>query len=222
VPVTLKYSYKLIILLCLFAATGFLSYSLTVTRAVPDQKTVDLATIPAQIGAWQMTSQKLHIQQFEKSFLNDVLFRIYERPDGKAVALAIAYGADQRQNFSIHAPEGCYRAEGFNVTTMGLARLGVPDVQLKQMFAQKEKVTETIQYWIVLNGKVVTNHFERKLKQLYYSLLGARAGGVLVRISSLTPPQNSAQDFDMQKEFILALYGALNGEQRTLLFGGLP
>ncbi len=220
VPVTLKHSYKLIILLCLFGATGLFAYSVTIKKVIPAQQAVDLSGIPVQIGPWHMTSQKLQASSFEKSFLNDVLFRVYERPDGKVVALAIAYGADQRQNFSIHVPEGCYRAEGYNVTSLGLTRLAAPDLQLKQMFAQKEKATESIQYWIVLNGKVVTNHFERKFKQIYYSLLGARAGGVLVRVSSLTPPQNnSTLDFDVQKDFIAALYGAVNGEQSKLLFG---
>ena len=218
-PVQFKHKYKQLILVCLLVAAGLLPYCLTVERSDASRNAVDLASIPQQIGQWQMTSQQVQASSFEKSFLNDVLYRIYERQDGKVVALAIAYGADQRQNFSIHAPEGCYRASGYDVTSLGLTRLSLPDMPLKQLFAQKDKATESVQYWIVLNGAVVTNHFERKFKQFYYSLIGARAGGVLVRVSSLTSSNDSARNFDVQKEFITSLYGALNGEQRIVLFG---
>lgn len=217
-----RHSYKQVLVICLLVVAGLLPYGLTVKRSDAARNAVDLASIPQQVGKWHMTSQHVETSSFEKSFLNDVLYRIYELPDGKAVALAVAYGADQRQNFSIHVPEGCYRASGYDVTSVGLTRLLAPDMPLKQLFAQKEKTTESIQYWIVLNGKVVTNHFERKSRQMYYSLLGARAGGVLVRVSSITPPQGENQEFEVQKEFVTALYGAVNGEQRTLLFGNEP
>ncbi|WP_366949736.1 exosortase-associated EpsI family protein [Geobacter sp.] len=72
---------------------------------------------------------------------------------------------------------------------------------------------------MVLNGKVVTNHFERKFNQILNSFFGARAGGTLVRVSSINAPQGGAREFEVQKEFVTALYGAVNGEQRTLLFG---
>jgi EpsI family protein len=141
------------------------------------------------------------------------------RPDGFSIYLAVAYGADQRMNFSIHMPEGCYRVVGYDVTALGLTRLAQPDMLLKQLVARKGNVTERIQYWIVLNNKVVTNHFEHKLKQLYYSLMGASTGGVLVRVSSVSSTMGSASIFDLQKGFITDLYKSLNHDQRRLLFG---
>ena len=217
--VKLGHRYKLFILIIVIVATALFSYGFTVKKDTAENSAVDLKSIPKQVGVWRMTSQQVQASTFEKSFLNDVLFRIYERPDGRVVALAIAYGADQRQNFSIHVPEGCYRAAGYDVTSVGFTRLVQPAMSIKQLVALKGKANESIQFWVVLNGQVVTNHFERKLKQLYYSLLGARAGGVLVRVSTISSAQNSGQDFDMQKEFISALYRSLNGVQRKMLFG---
>ena len=209
---------KQIVVIGLVIATGLFSYSFSISRTAQGSS-VDLSSIPREVGDWQMKSEQTQMSSFELGFLNNTIFRIYERPDGKTIALAVAYGADQRQNFSIHVPEGCYRAAGFDVTTIGLAQLSIPDMPIKQLVVQKEHDTESMQYWIVLNGKVVTNHFERKIKQIYYSLLGARAGGVLVRVSSVSSSQDTVLDYEMQKEFIAELYNSLTFEQRRLLFG---
>lgn len=215
----LRHRVKQIAVISLIIGAAVFSYGFTITKKSADNKIVDLASIPAQIGDWRMVDQQEAMSAFEQTFLNNVLFRNYVRPDGSSICLAVAYGADQRQNFSIHVPEGCYRAAGYDVTALGLTRLAQPDMPLKQLVARKGKVTETVQYWIVLNNKVVTNHFERKLKQLYYSLMGARAGGVLVRVSSVSSAQATVRDYDLQKAFIADLYKSLNNEQRRLLFG---
>lgn len=215
----IKFSYKQILIIVLIFAAWLLPHFFSREKIADSLKSVDLKTISTQVGPWRMIYQQTDASTQEKRFLNDVLFRCYERTDGKVIALAIAYGADQRQNFSIHVPEGCYRATGYDVTSLGFTRLVVPDLPLKQLFAQKDKTVESIQYWIVLNGKVVTNHFERKLKQLYYSLLGAKAGGVLVRVTSNNTSQSASNEFDTQKDFIKSLYNVLNDQQRKLLFG---
>lgn len=214
-----SHNWKQLFIVSLLVIAGLLPYFLSVERTAPARKSMNLANIPKQIGPWHMTTEKMEPSSFEKNFLNDVLFRSYERPDGKIVALAIAYGADQRQNFSIHVPEGCYRASGYDVTSLGVTTLSAPNIPLKQLVAHKDKAAESIQYWIVLNGNVVTNHFERKLKQLYYSLLGARAGGTLVRVSSATTTESGSSGFDVQKDFIVELYRALNQNDQSLLFG---
>jgi EpsI family protein len=215
----MRFNYKNITVIVLIIVTAVFSYGFTITKKSADTKIVNLASIPVQIGEWRMASQQGEMSGFERNFLNNTLYRNYVRPDGVSVYLAVAYGADQRQNFSIHVPEGCYRAAGYDVTALGLTRLAQPGMPLKQLVARKGKVTEIIQYWIVLNDKVVTNHFERKIKQLYYSLMGARAGGVLVRISSVSQEQGTARDYNLQKVFIADLYKSLNDEQRRLLFG---
>lgn len=210
--------HKQIVVICLVIVTGLFSYGFSIGR-VDQVSSVDLASIPQQVGDWHMKSEQTQMSSFEQGFLNNSLFRVYERPDGRAIVLAVAYGADQRQNFSIHVPEGCYRAAGFDVATIGLAHLSIPEIPIKQLVVQKEQDTESIQYWIILNGEVVTNHFERKIKQIYYSLLGARAGGVLVRISSACIEKDFARNYEIQTEFIADLYKSLNSEQKRLLFG---
>ena len=96
-----------------------------------------------------------------------------------------------------------------------------PLLNLKQMVAKNpDGGVEAVQYWIVLDGKVVTSDFERKWKQAYLGTFGADASGVLVRVSSLVAEQGYRIDYQLQKEFISALHKSLTLALRSHLFGG--
>lgn len=213
-----KIKFFLVIILLITSTVFAMFYKV---ERVAQARTANLDVIPTEIGEWHMLNERASMGTFESEFLNDVLFRTYKRGDGKTIMLAIAYGADQKQHFSIHVPEGCYRASGFDVTSIGVVNeMDIPGLELKKLLVKDKARTEPVQYWIVLNGKVVTNHFERKIKQVYYSLFGVQAGGVLVRVSSLSAEKDFQNDYEIQRSFIIALYKTLNPELRTLLFGG--
>ncbi|MGQ9571001.1 MAG: exosortase C-terminal domain/associated protein EpsI [Thermodesulfovibrionales bacterium] len=210
---------KSIIVIALFIAVAGFAMSYKVERLAQTGK-VSLDSIPKEIGEWQMVSEKTEMNPSASEFLNDVLFRTYKRGDGKTIMLAIAYGADQKQNFSIHVPEGCYRAAGYDVTSMGIVNHPwIPGLELKRLIILDKERAEPMLYWIVLNGKVLTNHFERKIKQVYYSLFKVQAGAVLVRVSSLCNDKDFQNDYEIQKAFIIDLYKSINNELRRVLFG---
>ncbi|NWF52783.1 MAG: EpsI family protein [Nitrospirae bacterium] len=210
---------KSIIVISIFIAVACFIMFYKVERVAQTSK-VNFDSIPEEVGEWQMVSEKTDMNPSTSEFLNDVLFRTYQRGDGKTIMLAIAYGADQKQNFSIHVPEGCYRAAGFDVTSMGVVNYpDIPYLELKRLLIMDREKAEPMQYWVVLNGKVITNHFERKIKQVYYSLFNVQAGGVLVRVSSLSDSKDYQRDYEMQRSFILSMYKTLNPELRRLIFG---
>lgn len=210
---------KSIIVIALFIVVAFFVMFYKVER-VEQKAKVSLDSIPVEIGEWQMVSEKTDMNPSTSEFLNDVLFRTYKRVDGKTIIIAIAYGADQKQNFSIHVPEGCYRAAGSDVTSLDVvSHPDIPGLELKRLLIMDREKAEPMQYWIVLNGKVITNHFERKIKQVYYSLFNVQAGGVLVRVSSISDNKDYQKDYEIQKSFILSMYKTLNPELRRLLFG---
>ncbi|WP_298269714.1 exosortase C-terminal domain/associated protein EpsI [Geobacter sp.] len=205
----MKNNLKHITILALFALAGALTFFCRVERHA-QAKTINLSAIPTVIGEWRMVSQDTTLGAKEEKFLDDVLIRTYERPDGKRVMLAVAYGADQRKNFSIHLPEVCYKASGCNVTSVGRTAMSSPNLSLKQMVAKNpDGGVEAVQYWIVLGGKVVTSEFERKWKQAYWGTFGADAGGVLVRVSSLVGEGDYKKDYEVQKGFVKELHQSL-------------
>src|SRR4030042_2139225 len=112
-----KTKFFMVIALFIAAAAFVMFYKVERTTQT---STINLASIPEEIGEWQMIDEQTSMGKSSSEFLNDVLFRTYKREDGKTIILAIAYGADQKQNFSIHVPEGCYRAAGSDVTSIGV------------------------------------------------------------------------------------------------------
>jgi EpsI family protein len=212
-----KIKFIMVIVLFIVAAAFVMFYKV---ERNTQASTINLAEIPAEIEGWKMLEQQTGMGKSSSAFLNDVLFRTYQRGDGKVIMLAIAYGADQKQNFSIHVPEGCYRAAGSDVTSIGVVNdADIPGLELKKLLIKDKEKTEPMQYWIVLNGRVITSHFERKIKQIYYSLFNVQAGGVLVRVSSLSSDKDFQKDYEIQRSFINELYNKVNPELRKVLFG---
>ncbi len=215
----MNHKFKYITVLALFVLAGALTFFCRVERHA-QAKAINLAAIPTTVGEWRMVSQNAAVGAKEGKFLDDVLVRTYQRPDGKEVMLAIAYGADQRKNFSIHLPEVCYKDSGCTVTSVGHATMDTPRLNLKQMLAKNpDGRLEAVQYWITLDGKVVTSDFERKLKHAYYGFFGAEAGGVLVRVSSFVTDGEYKKNLEEQKTFVYSLYQNINSELRSQLYG---
>jgi len=185
-------------------------------------KKIGLESIPRQIGDWKMTNAQTDrgiIKNWE--FLNEVLMRVYTRSDGESVWLAITYGSDQRQTFTIHLPEGCYRAAGFDVESVGKAAIFENGVEVKKLISRGQGKTEPISYWVMLDGKVVTSHLERKFKQLYYTIFKKPAYGALVRISSLAREGQIQRAYAIQADFIRQFAQSLSPELKEILFGDM-
>lgn len=216
---TVKSKAKHLVLLALLLAaalTGLVHGEQRRTQKGPSR----LTGVPEKVGAWTMISQDSAADAKEASFLNDVLFRTYRRPDGQTVVLVVAYGADQRKKFNLHMPEVCYKASGYQVLSQSESTMHAPELKLKQLVvASGPADTEPVQYWIMLDGKQVTGELEKRAKHLYYSAVGAQADGVLVRISSFSSGGDPGQDYQVQREFISSLYQSVDPQLRTLLFG---
>ncbi|RNC73206.1 MAG: EpsI family protein [Desulfuromonadales bacterium] len=211
---------KYLVVMVLFIAVALAAFTCRVERHAR-AATMDLAAaIPAAVGDWRMSVQDTSLGSKEARFLNETLFRTYRRQDGKTIMLVVAYGADQRKKFNIHMPETCYRASGYEVESLGRCSMDSPYLRLRRLLVKDGPSTiEPVQYWIILNGKPVTNEFEKRAKHFYYSLLGAEADGVLVRVSSHSASRNPDKEYEVQKEFISSLYQSVKPELRRVLFG---
>lgn len=185
-------------------------------------KKIGLKNIPRQIGNWKMINAHVNNKLVNKwEYLNEAIARTYCRPDGKIIWLAVAYGSDQRQVFAIHLPEGCYRAAGFDVESLGKVSIWRNDVKLKRLIGRGEGRTEPISYWVVLDGEVITNHLRRKYKQLYYTILRKPAYGALIRVSSLAAEGEIEEEYAIQDDFIKKLAQSLPRQLRDILFGDM-
>jgi EpsI family protein len=185
-------------------------------------KKIGLENVPSQIGDWKMINAEANSKLISKwEFLNEVITRTYSRTDGKVVWLAVTYGSDQRQVFAIHLPEGCYRAAGFDVESVGKVSIWRNGVKLKRLVGRGEGRTEAISYWVVLDGEVITNHLRRKYKQLYNTILKKPAYGALIRVSSFASEGDIEKEYGVQADFIKQLAQSLPERLRVILFGNM-
>lgn len=210
-----------IILFLLFSTIAWANFK-GIEKKQSSGSRIGLEKIPAQIGDWKMVNDQDNRQKLsEWEFMNEMILRAYARPDGKIVRLAVVYGADQRQAFAVHLPEGCYRAAGFEVENIGDSDVIGNGVALKRLIARGQGMTEPISYWVMLDGLVVTNHLERKFKQLYYTIFEKPAYGALIRVTSPSMEENTGENYEAQADFIRQMSKALPTDLKKTLFGNM-
>lgn len=183
------------------------------------------ALIPKQFGPWRLDEgmpivlPAPDVQSQINAIYNQVLTRTYVSDSGQRVMLLIAYGGDQYDGTSAHRPEGCYPAQGFDITSNQKAVQPVADGSLavRRLMSRRGERNEPLTYWIVVGSTVATTGIEQKLAQMRYGLRGVIADGMLVRVSSIDA--NMASGHALQADFIAALAADVPAAVRPRVFG---
>lgn len=213
----------------MLAAAG-LSVALTPKAKVADQgPKIDLETmIPKQFGDWRVDESIVPVQvspdvqaKLDKIY-NQTLSRTYVNGRGERIMLSIAYGSDQSDSMSVHKPDVCYPAQGFEILsrkkdTMGLAGKTIP---VKRLVARQNTRIEPITYWITVGARVVTGGLDRKLAQIRFGMTGSVPDGLLFRISNIDPDPPHA--WSLHDRFAAELHEALRDSTRVIFFGATP
>lgn len=103
--------------------TAALTTAMTPTTKIADlREAIDLETlIPSSFNAWRIDTSIIPLQVDPKTqaeldkIYNQVLSRTYVNAHGERVMLSVAYGGDQSDHLSLHKPEVCYLAQGFEI-----------------------------------------------------------------------------------------------------------
>ena len=180
---------------------------------------------PKQFGRWRIDANipivlpAPDVQAALNAIYNQVLTRTYVDADGQRIMLSVAYGGDQYDGTSAHRPEGCYPAQGFDITSNEKAVQRVPDGMLavRRLMSRRGERSEPLTYWIVVGSKVATTGVEQKLAQLRYGLRGVIADGMLVRVSSIDA--DMAHGHAVQASFIADMAAGVTGPVRPRVFG---
>jgi EpsI family protein len=220
---------KLRIIICLIMVTASVSAAVltpsikmadhrekfSLEKIVPEsfgQWTIDEHTIPLQVDP--------SVQKTINSLYNQVLSRTYVDRKGGEVMLSIAYGGDQSDYTTLHRPEVCYTAQGFNVikteNTSLETRFG--NFPVKRLVAERVGRYEPITYWMTIGNKVIVpSTMNQKLQQIRLGMQGQIPDGVLVRVSSVGIRDEEA--FKLQNQFIEDMLNAISMNDRKILVG---
>lgn len=180
--------------------------------------------IPRRLGQWRFVSENGLIlpdgEDVPDQLYDAVVARVYTAPNMPPMMLTIAYGGAQTGSWSIHRPESCYPASGFQVTTDRDADIpvgGRARVPMRFLTATRQDRIEQIGYWRRVSDAFPVTVTEERLVLLRRSLAGVVPDGVLVRISTLGLDVARAQAEIAR--FAGALAGGCGPGARTLLLG---
>jgi EpsI family protein len=173
---------------------------------------MNLETIfPQSFGRWQVDRNTPvilpapDIQAKLDAIYNQVLTRTYINSAGYRVMLSVAYGGDQSDGMSLHLPEVCYPAQGFQVLSKqsGTVKVDGRSIPVHTLLTSLGTRYEPITYWITIGEDVAPSRTEQKLVQIRYGLKGEIPDGMLVRISSID--RDSVNALRLQAEFAAEL-----------------
>jgi EpsI family protein len=219
-----------LIVLGLAASTGVLAHvgkpSIKLADREPELKLADV--IPVQFAGWRIDPASAvilpapDVQAKLDAIYNQVLSRTYVNDRGVRIMLSIAYGGDQSDGTSIHLPEVCYPAQGFEVRSKRAGFITVEGRRLpvRQLMTDLGMRREPVTYWITIGDQVAPSRTDQKLIQIRYGLRGLIPDGMLVRLSSIDPEPERA--WRLHETFAAEMGAALPHAIRDRMIGRKP
>ncbi len=207
--------------------TAALTTAMTPTARIADlRETLDLeALIPSSFNDWRIDTSIVPLQidpktqaQMDKLY-NQVLARTYVNSDGVRVMLSVAYGGDQSDHLSLHRPEVCYLAQGFEIrqNVVGETATQYGNLPSRRLLAVRGNRSEPITYWVTIGDKAVLSGISQKLQQIRYGLSGKVPDGMLVRVSTLAAGTDQA--YRIHAFFIQDMLASMDIPARDRLTG---
>jgi EpsI family protein len=210
----------------MIGAAGVTPVVTPTVRMAGNGMSFDLAAmIPQHFGEWSVDTNVIPLKldpeteaQLNKLY-NQTLSRTYINERGDRIMLSIAYGGDQSEGLSVHKPEVCYAAQGFDIRSNDTASLqttyGV--LPIRRVVAVAGERNEPISYWMTIGNKVTQSGINQRLAQLKFGLGGVIPDGMLVRVSSID--RDPARSYQLQDKFVNDLLGSIDAKARERLIG---
>jgi EpsI family protein len=150
----------------------------------------------------------------------EVLTRTYLAPGRPPVMLLIASGLAQEGGMSVHRPEECYPAVGFDTRENGTYPMAGPvpmGTRASFLTASRPDRTEQVYYWVRTGHGFPSSSLEQRIAIMKSNLSGVLPQGVLVRLSVISRDKDAV--LRQLQDFNSALLDGLNAQGRRLLLG---
>jgi EpsI family protein len=150
---------------------------------------------------------------------DEVLTRVYSRPDGQTVMFLVAYSSVQDGLLQLHRPEVCYPVGGYQLTQTQVLPVSFRNgdsVPARLFTATSAVRVEHVLYWTRLGSALPTSWAEQRWAVVKANLDGSIPDGVLVRMSCIENDPDKA--FGILREFAADLAASVTPEARKLLW----
>ncbi len=168
---------KLILLAALFIFFGVSSFFFYYSGK-PMQGVLFAQNIPSKVGDWEGTDIPMDEETMRLLETRDILFRIYRRPATPPVYFCVVFAQNNRR--SIHPPEVCYIASGWEVGAKEIE----PRLKATQILITKSYAKQLVYYWYKAGDELTASVAKQQLNMALNQLLLRRVRGALIRLST--------------------------------------
>jgi EpsI family protein len=179
--------------------------------------------VPEAIGDWRFVASSGLVlppkDQLRESIYSQLLTRVYQRDNGDAVMLLIAYSAAQDGVIQVHRPETCYPASGYRLIRNKAHEVPIDNPvhpQGRFIIADNNIRREQMVYWTRLGRYFPVRWADQRLAVARENLAGRIPDGVLVRISTVDVSNGLA----LLDDFTRALFASVPQQMKNVLVGG--
>lgn len=170
---------------------GFVVAAVAVARAdrpEPVAPRTQLSSLPMQLGGWSGVSEPPFTKrELEVLRLDDYVARSYSKPDRLSVGLYIGYWQSQRQGSSIHSPQNCLPAAGWQPTSQSILKFPDPRqpgaiAEANRYIIQKGLDRLLVLYWYQSHGRIVASEYWSKIFLVADAVRMNRTDAAIVRL----------------------------------------
>jgi EpsI family protein len=178
---------QFVVAVVLLAATLAAAHGIEFREKVAPAKS--FAEFPMQLGEWVGRRDVMEQKFIEALHLDDYVTVDYAN-GSKAVNFYTAYYQSQRKGESIHSPETCLPAGGWEFKNVGSVALPLKAsngalMRVNKAFMIKGNAKQLSYFWFPQRDRVLTNAWELKWFNFWDALMRQRTDGALVRL--ITP-----------------------------------
>lgn len=148
-----------------------------------------LATLPADILAWQGRDIPLEgtVETVLRADFN--LQRAYDHPSGRLIWLYVGYYGTGRGGRPEHTPRGCYTGAGWGIVSSRTLQLARDALRVTEFVVEREGERRLVHYWYRSHRRTgMVGGLDQNLDRLVGRLTAGRADGALIRISTPIEP----------------------------------
>ncbi len=160
--------------------------------------------IPATIMGYQQEGADLPVEESVSRLLetNRILMRQYRSPNGYPVQLAVVEADRTRR--SLHFPEVCFVAQGFEVREQYKAPVGVQFVGTRLVLTRGE-FHEAVIYWFKTGNHFTGSYLENSARWGWEQLKFNTPTSSLIRVSTPITNQGTEAAFRLLDDFATSL-----------------
>jgi EpsI family protein len=201
----------------LIASAAILGFGLAVAISLQEREDripvrQSFNTFPLNIDQWRCRDEAIDAVIVDALAADDYLLADCRNTEQSgAVAVWVAYYAEQRKGRSVHSPRAClpgggWKLESFDEYVLPSVGPNGEDYTINRSVVAKGNMRQLVYYWFVERGRIQTNEYAVKLSIFWDALTRNRTEGALVRVTTFVPDLELLDEADERlADFVRAI-----------------